>query len=92
MSSTPAHIIVYRTKYCPYCVAAKNLLTKLNLPFEEISVDNDYAKRDWLVDATGQQTVPQIFINGKSIGGFDDLSDMVRRGTLDAFIAESTPK
>jgi glutaredoxin 3 len=73
---------VYTTNYCGYCVRAKALLSRLNIAFEEIDVSNDGDKRDWLVSASGQRTVPQIFIDGRPIGGFVELAALERAGGL----------
>lgn len=75
-------IKIYTTAYCPYCVRAKMLLEKKNLPFEEISVGNDPEMRQKLVELTGMRTVPQIFINDKPIGGFTELQALERSGGL----------
>jgi glutaredoxin 3 len=80
-------VVMYRTPYCPYCSMAARLLTQQNVPFEEIDVSGDQERRRWLLEASGQRTVPQIFINGRSVGGFDDLSAVVRRGELPALLA-----
>jgi len=81
-----AKIKVYTTNYCPFCVAAKSLLKSKDLAFEEIKVDGDDEKRQWLVGVTGQRTVPQIFINEKSIGGFQELSELEESGKLDELV------
>jgi glutaredoxin 3 len=81
-----AHIKVYTTPYCPYCVRAKQLLQQKQLAFEEIDVSNDPDQRQALLALTGQRTVPQIFINELSIGGCDDLYALERAGRLDALI------
>ncbi len=73
---------MYTTDYCPFCVRAKHILKKRGIPYEEINVSGDHAKRAWLVQATGQKTVPQIFIGGESIGGSDELWEMDRSGEL----------
>jgi glutaredoxin 3 len=73
---------VYVTDYCPYCTRAKALLNKRGIPFDEIDVTGDDAKRAWLVQATGRRTVPQIFIKGESIGGSDELHALDRTGEL----------
>jgi glutaredoxin 3 len=73
---------IYTTTYCFYCVRAKSLLAKRMIPFEEIDVSNDPEKRAWLVAKTRQKTVPQIFIDGESIGGSDDLAALDRSGEL----------
>ncbi|MDP3278544.1 MAG: glutaredoxin 3 [Deltaproteobacteria bacterium] len=82
-----AEVIVYTTDYCPYCTRAKGLLQRKKIDFVEINVSNDPGKRAWLVEATKRRTVPQIFINGKAIGGSDELHALERDGKLDAMIA-----
>lgn len=65
---------VYLTQYCPYCHAAKRLLTSKGVEFEEIDVTDDDEMREKLVKMSGgKETVPQIFVDGKNIGGYDDL-------------------
>jgi glutaredoxin 3 len=54
----------------------------LNIAYEEIDVSEDAEKRDWLVSASGQRTVPQIFIDGRAIGGFVELAALERAGGL----------
>jgi glutaredoxin 3 len=78
----PAEVTIYTTRVCGYCVAAKRLLASRNVPYKEIDVTADPAKRAWLVETTGQRTVPQIFIAGESIGGFEELADLDRDGEL----------
>ncbi len=73
---------IYTTRVCSYCLAAKRLLAARGVPYEEIDVTSDDAKRDWLVQATGRRTVPQIFIGGEAIGGYDDLALLDRSGRL----------
>mgnify|MGYP001547678543 CR=1 FL=1 len=77
-----APVVVYSTAYCGYCVRARALLTQLGVEFETIDVTDDDEQRRWLVDVTKQRTVPQIFIGGESVGGFDDLAALHRRGQL----------
>jgi glutaredoxin 3 len=79
---TMADVVVYSTSSCGYCVRAKALLSKLGIQFEEVDVTTDSAKRAWLVETTGRRTVPQIFIKGKAIGGFDDLAALNSSGDL----------
>jgi glutaredoxin 3 len=68
-------------------VRAKALLHRLQVDFDEIDVSNDREKRAWLVGATGQRTVPQIFIDGRSIGGFTELDALNRRGQLQPLLS-----
>jgi glutaredoxin 3 len=73
---------VYTTRTCGYCFAAKRLLAARSIPYREVDVSSDDAKRAWLVEATGQRTVPQIFIGGESIGGYDELAALDKAGEL----------
>lgn len=67
-------VTIYTTNYCPYCHAAKSLLTSKNVKFEEIDVTDDDALREKLVKMSGgRETVPQIFADGKNIGGYTEL-------------------
>ena len=76
-----AHVVIYTTPYCPYCVAAKKLLTSKKVAFEEIDVSDDDALRAKLVKMSGgRETVPQIFADGKSIGGYDELARLYASG------------
>ena len=73
---------IYTTTYCGYCLRAKKLLETKKIPFEEINVTEDTKTRDWLVQTTGLKTVPQIFIDDKPIGGYDDLAKLDAEGKL----------
>ena len=73
---------VYTTNWCPYCVAAKRLLAEQDIEYEEINVESDDEKRQWLLQVTGQRTVPQIFIKGEPIGGFTELNGLAQSGAL----------
>jgi len=78
-------IEIYSTNYCPYCQKAKMLLKSLNLEFNEINVSSPDAMEE-LVEKTGMQTVPQIFINDKLIGGCDELFALRDSGKLNDLI------
>ncbi len=81
-------ITIYTTKYCPYCHAAKDLLRKKAAPFSEIDVTGDREERDRMrVRAQGRNTVPQIFIGERHIGGCDDLYDLDASGQLDPLLS-----
>lgn len=77
---------MYRTPWCPYCVRAEGLLREKGVDFEQIDVSDDPERRSWLRQASGQSTVPQIFIDGRSIGGCDELMALDRSGRLDALL------
>ncbi len=78
---------MYTTQYCPFCVQAKALLRHRGIPFEEIDVGGNDALRAEMVEASGRRTVPQIFINGNAIGGFEELRALDERGELDRLLA-----
>jgi len=83
-----AEVVMYRTRFCPYCMRAAALLNRKGVNVREIDVSNDPETRERLLERTGSHTVPQIFINGASVGGFDDISALERRGALDALLRE----
>ena len=87
-----SEVRIYTTNYCGYCHAAKALLTSRGVAFQEIDCSNDSATRKWLIEQTGQRTVPQIFIAGVPVGGFSELSGLDRAGKLRSILAgESSP-
>jgi glutaredoxin 3 len=80
-------IAIYTTRYCPYCRAAKRLLTRKGVEFTEIDVSGDPKGRSEMVArANGRMTVPQIFIGSTHVGGYDDLSALERAGKLDPLL------
>jgi glutaredoxin 3 len=78
---------MYTTTWCGYCVRAKALLERRGLEYEEVLMDDDPAFRQKLLDLTGRWTVPQIFIDGKAIGGYTELWHLEREGRLDELAA-----
>lgn len=81
-------IQVYTWSNCPYCVRAKDLLSRKGAKFEEINLDGRDDELLKLRERTGQRTVPQIFIDGKLIGGFTDLAALDSRGELDRLLGK----
>ncbi len=79
-------IIIYSTLICPYCNAAKHLLRSKGLEYQEIRVDLDRQQRQIMMEKSGRTSVPQIFINKKHVGGFDDLNALNRSGGLDQLL------
>jgi glutaredoxin 3 len=82
-----AEVLIYTTTYCPYCVRAKQLFNRKKVPFIEVNVEERPELREWLVTASGQRTVPQVFVNGRSVGGFSELDGLDRAGELDQRLA-----
>jgi glutaredoxin 3 len=82
-----ASVTIYTSQFCGYCVAAKRLMAKLGIDYEEIDVTHDDRMRaDMVKRASGRRTVPQIFIGEEGIGGYTDLVDLDRGGRLDALL------
>ncbi|MDZ4814130.1 MAG: glutaredoxin 3 [Pseudomonadota bacterium] len=79
-------IKMYTTAICPYCAAAKGFLARKGLVVEEIRVDTDPARRAEMMEKTRRMTVPQIFVNGHHVGGYDDLVALDRKGGLDPLL------
>lgn len=86
----PADVVMYTTAVCPYCVAAKNFLKQRGVEWREVRVDLDPAEREAMVARAGRTSVPQIFINGRHVGGFDDMVALDRAGGLVPLL-EQTP-
>jgi glutaredoxin 3 len=83
-------IEIYTTRYCPYCHAAKRLLTHKGAEFIEIDVSGDPRGRSEMVArAKGRMTVPQIFIGPVHVGGHDELRALERAGKLDALLGRT---
>ena len=75
-------IKIYSTSWCPSCVYAKRLLEDNNIQFEEINIEEVDISREQLLELTGGMSVPQIVINGQSIGGFENLLELTQSGKL----------
>ena len=81
-----AQVVIYTTNYCPYCTAAKALLRSKNVRFDEIDVTSDPLRRGEMEQRSLRRTVPQIFIDGKPIGGYDEARDLDANGELDRLL------
>lgn len=79
---------MYATGVCPYCVRAEMLLKSKGVTdIEKVRVDLDPAQRAEMMEKTGRRTVPQIYIGGTHVGGYDDLAALDRAGKLDPLLA-----
>jgi len=76
-------VIMYSTKFCPYCIAAKRLLKKKDIDYQDISVDGKPELRHQMIEKSGRHTVPQIWIGEHHVGGYDDLNSLERSGKLE---------
>ena len=73
---------IYSTSWCPSCVYAKRLLEENNIEFKEVNIEEEKISREQLLELTGGMSVPQIVINGQSIGGFENLLELTQSGKL----------
>jgi len=83
-----AEVVIYTKPGCPYCAMAEALLAKKGVDYTEIVASNDPEKKQEMIQRSGgRMTFPQIFIDGKHVGGSDDLHALDRKGELDALLA-----
>lgn len=83
-----AKVVMYSTAMCPFCVNAKKLLQAKGVDFEERRVDSEPKLRAEMMAASGQRTVPQIWVGETHVGGFTDLWALDKSGALDALLAK----
>jgi glutaredoxin 3 len=84
-----SRIVLYTSPFCGFCHAAKRLLARKGQSFVEIDVIDDEEKRAEMISrAFGLRTVPQIFIDGRHIGGYEEIAALEREGKLDALLDE----
>lgn len=88
-SAVGAHVVMYTTPWCPYCIRARSLLKQKGVAFEDIDVASNPALRREMEVRSQRHTVPQIWINGEHIGGCDDLYALDRAGQLDNKLASA---
>ncbi|MFF7707509.1 glutaredoxin 3 [Pseudomonas sp. NPDC007930] len=81
-----AKVVIYSSDWCPYCMRAKGLLNGKGADFEEIKVDGKPQLRAEMAQKAGRTSVPQIWIDGRHVGGCDDLYALERAGKLDALL------
>ena len=86
----PPKIVMYATAWCPYCARARNLLARKGVSFEEIDVEERPEARAEMIERSGRNTVPQIFIGARHVGGSDELQALDAAGGLDPLLKEPT--
>lgn len=83
-----ANIVMYTSAFCPYCANAERLLQSKGVQdIQKIRIDLEPEKREEMMQRTGRRTVPQIYIDDRHIGGFDDLRALDLAGGLDPLLA-----
>lgn len=81
-----AKVEIYTTAFCPYCVRAKRLLDRKGATYTEVPVDQDPEQMRIMVQRSRRRTVPQIFVDGQPLGGFDDIAALDAEGRLDPLL------
>ena len=80
-------IRMYTSDFCPYCTRAKALLTRKGVEYDEIHISrSDFQARQALVELTGRYTVPQILVDDRPLGGYDDIKALDDAGELDTLL------
>ena len=87
MSGTVPDVVMYATSWCPYCARARVLLNGKGVAFTEIDVEQTPGARELMHARSGRTSVPQIFIGGHHVGGFDDMKALDDQGKLDPLLA-----
>ena len=86
MASAP--VLMYAKAWCPYCERARALLNSKGVAFQEIDIETQPGQREDMIRRCGQNTVPQIFIGERHVGGSDDLYELDAAGGLDALLQQ----
>ena len=84
-----SHVVIYTRQFCGYCSAARRLLDHKGVAYTEHDATYDPELRHEMMEKSGGYTFPQIIINGKPVGGSDELHELERAGKLDALLAEA---
>ena len=84
-------VLLYTTSWRPFCHRAKTLLKQKGVQWDELDIEIDPVHRQAMTEASGRNTVPQIFINGTHVGGSDELFELEAKGGLDQLLARKPP-
>ena len=84
-------VLLYTTSWCPFCQRAKMLLKKKGVEWSELDIEADPAHRQAMIEASGRNTVPLVFMNGTHAGRPVDLSELAANGELETLLEHSPP-
>lgn len=79
-------VVMYTTAICPYCMRAKQLLSRKGVEYEELRIEGDRERMRQMIKRSQRNTVPQIFIDDFHVGGYDDMAEMDAMGELDTLL------
>jgi glutaredoxin 3 len=82
-----SQVVLYGTRFCPFCIQARRLLNNKGIEFEDIPLDSDPQLRSAVMDRSSRHTVPQIWIGDDHLGGYTELRDLDMQGGLDSLIS-----
>ena len=82
------NIKIYTTDWCSSCVTAKKVLEEKGLQYTEINIEQEGISREQLYEMTGKQTVPSIIIDGRNIGGLENLIESIAIGSLGVVVGQ----
>lgn len=85
MEQTPK-VTIYSTRFCPFCIMARRLLDRKGIRYQEVRVDTEPSRRAEMRTRSGRHTVPQIFVDGRHVGGYEDLCALDCAGKLDPLL------
>ena len=85
-----ARVVMYSTRFCPYCMRARGLLDSKQVSYTDIGVDGKPELRHEMTERSGRYTVPQIWIGEHHVGGYDDLALLERQGRLDELLSQAS--
>jgi len=86
-----AEVVMYGTRFCPYCLGARDFFDSRGISYHDIRVDAEPNRREEMRARGGGRTVPQIWINATHVGGYTDLLALDREGRLESLLKESSP-
>ncbi|MBT5388478.1 MAG: glutaredoxin 3 [Porticoccaceae bacterium] len=81
-----SQVVLYGTRFCPFCTAARRLLTAKGINYQDIALDTDPKLRAEIMEKSSRNTVPQIWVGDVHVGGYTDLLELDVQGTLDSLI------
>ena len=84
-----SNVVMYITRFCPFCIMVKKIFDDLEVPYEEIGVDQYPEKRQEMTKITNRHTVPQVFIGYRHVGGCDDTQNALHSGQLKVWLKEA---
>ena len=82
-----SQVVLYGTRFCPFCIQARRLLNNKGIEFEDIPLDSDPQLRSAVMDRSSRHTVPQIWIGDDHLGGYTELRDLDMQGGLYSLIS-----